>query len=275
MALVTQQELIGLSQGGEPNPWLVDGLIRRESLGLIAGSPKAGKTYCALHLAQAVASGRAFLGQIATQAVPVLFVELEDSPALLAQRSIALLKGHGIPADETRNLSFLFDPVRIDLAQGLETLSHAIASCGAKLVILDTLARAHGLSENNQAHATALIRGLDMLRQRHRCAILGSHHVSKAAKSGRGGHALRGSSVIHAGLENSLMLWREGEGNTVKVEVESKFAASSSLSYRVEKDGEALRLALVPDSPARPVRGQPGAGVALIRRWRQRERRRR
>ncbi|MFC1706526.1 AAA family ATPase [Planctomycetota bacterium] len=69
----------------DPRPkearWLVEPLWTAESVGLIASSPKQGKTWLAAELALAVATGGLALGRFpARQSGPVLFFGAEDAP---------------------------------------------------------------------------------------------------------------------------------------------------------------------------------------------------
>jgi RecA-family ATPase len=46
-------------------PWLIERLWAEQAVGVVGGAPKCGKTWLALELAVAVASGRDALGQFA------------------------------------------------------------------------------------------------------------------------------------------------------------------------------------------------------------------
>ena len=66
------------------------------AVGLIGGAPKSGKTFLALELAVAVASGRPCLGRFAVPCPgPVLVLAAEDSPHQVKRRiqGIAHVRG--------------------------------------------------------------------------------------------------------------------------------------------------------------------------------------
>jgi hypothetical protein len=74
-----------------PEPrFAVDGLLP-EGLAFMAGAPKLGKSWMALGLAIAVASGGRALGSVAVKAGEVLYLALEDSPRRLQSRLRTLL----------------------------------------------------------------------------------------------------------------------------------------------------------------------------------------
>jgi hypothetical protein len=69
-----------------PEPkWAVDGIIP-EGLSLLAGKPKLGKSWLALNLALAVATGGVALGSISVERGDVLYLALEDTKRRLRDR---------------------------------------------------------------------------------------------------------------------------------------------------------------------------------------------
>jgi hypothetical protein len=74
----------------------VDGLLP-EGLAFMCGAPKLGKSWMALGLAIAVASGGRALGSIPVEAGDVLYLALEDSPRRLQSRLRTLLGGEDAP----------------------------------------------------------------------------------------------------------------------------------------------------------------------------------
>src|SRR3989304_9865939 len=67
--------------------WLIDELWADEAVGIIGGAPKCCKTYLALEMALAVASGRPCLGRFRVpQPGPVLIFAAEDAPLQLRAR---------------------------------------------------------------------------------------------------------------------------------------------------------------------------------------------
>jgi hypothetical protein len=74
----------------------VDRLIP-EGLAFMCGAPKLGKSWMALGLSIAVATGGRALGTIPVEAGEVLYLALEDSPRRLQARIRTLLTGDGAP----------------------------------------------------------------------------------------------------------------------------------------------------------------------------------
>ncbi len=77
--------------------WAVDGVLA-DGLNVFAGSPKVGKSWLALGLAVAVASGGRALGKIEVEQGDVLVLALEDPPRRLKRRLQLMLAGEPAPA---------------------------------------------------------------------------------------------------------------------------------------------------------------------------------
>lgn len=84
-----------------PDPkWAVPGMLA-EGVNLLAGPPKAGRSWRSLSLALAVASGNRAFGSIDVQADSVLYLALEDTPCRLKSRMRKSLAGQPAPSGRT------------------------------------------------------------------------------------------------------------------------------------------------------------------------------
>lgn len=163
-----------------PMRWAVPGLIP-EGMGLFTGPPKAGKSWCALDIALAVAGGTHALGKVATgPARPVLLLALEDGERRLKGRCRHLLADHAaIPANFHFVTSATPSEVPILIGEWL-----AIHGQHQPLVLLDTLGKvmpnsAPGESAYQRDYrvGTALKRLTD---EHPGSTLLVVHHVRKA-----------------------------------------------------------------------------------------------
>jgi AAA domain-containing protein len=172
-------------------------LLRRHSLNLLYGPRGLGKTFVALAIAHAAASGGRFLGWQAARPQRVLYVDGEMAAADVADR-LALLG----PAPET--LEFILADLRPnglpDIAE--EAGQSAIwTACTPPpdLLVLDNLSSLAGHRTGDADPWPKLQRFL--LRLRGRMAVLVVHHTNK-----RG--ALRGSAQHEDVLDLVLALHR-------------------------------------------------------------------
>ena len=76
-------------------PWLIDQLWTAQAVGIIGGTPKSYKTWMALEMAVAVASGSACLTRFTVPSPgPVLLYAAEDSGSALRSRLESLAAHH-------------------------------------------------------------------------------------------------------------------------------------------------------------------------------------
>lgn len=188
--------------------WAVPGLIP-DGLSILAGSPKTGKSWAALNIALAVASGGVALGRVPVPAGDVLVVALEDNPRRLQERLVVLLQGDPAPA-------------RLTLTTAFPTLDHgAIAHLSgwltthreARLVVIDTLERIRGdqggaRTRNAYAADYAAAAELKQLADRHEVALLVVHHVRKATADDPL-DLISGTNGLAGGVDTALVLKRQ------------------------------------------------------------------
>ena len=166
----------------EPIRWTVPGLIP-EGLILLAGKPKVGKSWLALHLCHAVAfeSGGYALGQIEVEPGKAVYYGLEDSERRLQERLKGISCGLPIPG----NLFISNHLERLD-AGGLEEIEAFLEdNPETRLVVIDTLARVKPRSRRNtDAYETdtEIMGGLQTLAMRRGITVLVVHHMRKNVK---------------------------------------------------------------------------------------------
>jgi hypothetical protein len=161
-----------------PEPrWAVEGVLA-EGLSLLGGRPKIGKSWLALALGAAIASGSVALGQIPTEEGDVLYLALEDNKRRLQERMQRIM--HGVPWPERLHLTNAWPKTG---AGGLDLLDEwCDAHPDARLVIVDTLARVRPIrSGRGDLYAEDYKIGQDLkaLADSHGIAVLVVHHLRK------------------------------------------------------------------------------------------------
>jgi DNA-binding transcriptional ArsR family regulator len=188
----TLQELMGL----ESPEQLIEGVIGGNDLALIYAPSNAGKTFLALDMSLAVATGMKWAGRDVQQG-QVLYVSAEGI-AGLPRRILAWLDGTPEEVQRAADQSFFCLTQAVQLVQGeVEALIKAIDLLAIEptLIVIDTLARCFlGGDENNAQDMTTFVAACDRLRQHYGGAVLIVHHSGKNGQTERGSSALRGAA---------------------------------------------------------------------------------
>ena len=158
--------------------WTVDGIVP-EGAALLAGKPKMGKSWLALNMGVAVASGNKALGGLACERGAVLYLALEDNQRRLKKRQEKIVAGGTAP----EKLHFATQWRRIDNG-GLDDIAQWIASHDdARLVIVDTLEKIRGRRRGSDVYAEDYftIGQLKALADEHFISVVIVTHLRKAS----------------------------------------------------------------------------------------------
>jgi hypothetical protein len=229
--------------------WLVEGLWSAQAVGIIGGEPKCGKSFLALDLAVAVASGTPCLRSFPTrQCGAVLLYAAEDAALIVRQRLQGI--AHAASVDfESLNVHVITAPtLRLDRTEHQQALQATVASLQPKLLVLDPFVRLHAIDENVAGEVAPILAYLRSLQRHHHTAVALVHHARKGAAHERGGQALRGSSELHAWGDSNLYLRRHG--HSLLLNIEHRAAPSTDrLQLALKDNPPALALELVEQAP--------------------------
>ena len=223
------------SADGQPR-WLIESLWGAGAVGVIGGAPKCGKTWLALEMATAVASGRPCLGRFAVaEAAPVLVYAAEDAPPQVRERLENLAQARGVDF-ATLDVRLIVEPsLRIDRAEDLGRLRATVARHRPRLLVLEPYVRLQNIDENDARQVSAILGALRELSRAFELALVLVHHARKAP-AGDLGQALRGSSDFHAWGDSNLYLQRRGDGIVLSIEHRAA-AAPPSVGLSLADDG--------------------------------------
>jgi hypothetical protein len=204
--------------------WMIQDIWADKSHGIIAGEPKTRKSYVAIDIALAVATGAPCLGEFSVkQSKPVLMIQEEISDAEMRKRLryIAESKNLGGKVEISPNgISVnLPDPIplylrnrkQFDLSSSdcLDALTREITEHDIGLVILDPLQMMlGGIDENRASEVRPILQNLLKLKEATGCGIMIVHHYAKASINNPrlGGQRMLGSQAFHGWVESALYL---------------------------------------------------------------------
>ena len=184
-------------------PWLIDQLWTAQAVGIIGGTPKTYKTWMALEMAVAVASGSACLSTFGVPSPgPVLLYAAEDSQSTLRLRLESLTHHHALQLRHLDIRVIIADSLRLDRIPDQERLEATLLLHRLALLILDPLVRLHAIDENAAGEIAAFLGYPRLLQRKTGAAIALVHHARKnVAANGGAGYSLRGSSDLYAWVD--------------------------------------------------------------------------
>jgi len=209
-----------------PVRMLVNEIWAEQAVGFINGAPKSYKSFLALDLAFAIATGTFFLGRYAASTGPrsVIYVQLESSKPAFRDRVRSVGSRFGGVPSTLRLITNV--PVVLEDPAWVERIEAELEIHRPDMLILDPLASLTNGDENSAQEMGAIIRLFRGWRDRFACAICVVHHTGKGGeKSGakRSGEKMRGSSALHGALETALHVERvDDDTPRINVRVETK-----------------------------------------------------
>jgi hypothetical protein len=211
-----------------PTEWMVEGILPRASVTLIAGEPGSYKTWLALALLRGVATGGNFLGRKCAQA-NVLYLDRENPLAVMRERLAVLGVERSAAADCRIWSGWLADaPPGIGDIRILE-----IARVLRPLIVFDSLIRFHAAADENSATAMSMVMADLRALANAGATVVALHHKPKS----EGAH-YRGSSDIAGGVDTAWAVSRDRDAGLLRLECfKSRFTEEFSLTVRPELGG--------------------------------------
>jgi hypothetical protein len=208
--------------------WLVDQLWGDEAVGIVGGEPKCCKSFLALDLAVAVASGAPCVRRFAVARTGrVLLFAAEDALHVVRQRLAGIAHAAGRALRELDIQVITAPTVRLDIERDRDALAQTVDKLRPRLLVLDPFVRLHRVDENLSGEVAPLLAYLRELQRRYHVAVVLVHHARKGGAKMRAGQALRGSSEFHAWGDSNLYLRRHGD--QLALSVEHRAAASINM----------------------------------------------
>lgn len=178
-----------------PPTWLIDRILPVGGLVGVYGQPGVGKSFLAIDMALAVASGHPWQRHVVHPGF-VLYVSAEGGTGI-GKRVQAWLSNFGYTAAQP-NIAWLTQSVAIsstseDMNVLFTRLSDELEERPV-LVAIDTLARCFDGDENQQEDMNRFIAGVDRLRREFGTTVIVVHHTRVDAERERGSTAFRGAA---------------------------------------------------------------------------------
>lgn len=215
----------------EPIRWIVPGYVP-EGFSVLAGRQKLGKTWLAIDIALAVASGGMAMGAIEVEGGDVLYLDLENGERRVQRRVDAIYPDPRSRPDLSR-LEWVTDAPALDkgLIDALEDWRLSVLN--PRLVVLDVLQRIKPVgsaARNSYENDYSAWAPLQQWAMRHGIAVVGLHHTKKGGADDPL-EALSGSNGLSACADTTLVLDRDGNGITLYVRGRDVDEKESALDF--------------------------------------------
>ena len=179
----------------EPVEWLIEDIIPKKAFVALYAPPASYKSFIALDMAEAIATGRDWMGRSVKQSGVVLYIAGEGHGGLGAR-----IKACKIKNDSPDGAPLYVIRAQINLRSSQEDFDNLISAIndlletvGEKLqmIVLDTLMRMSGggFNENSSEDMGGFITQAGKLQAFYDCALLVIHHSGKDVTKGLRGHS--------------------------------------------------------------------------------------
>lgn len=217
-----------------PLTWLIEGLLTTRCFAVLYGAPGTGKSFVALDLAFAVATGSSWHGRDVERG-QVLYVMAEGVSGLSIR--VRAWKQKHDAEEKLAGVFFLVGAIQVLQSPNVAKLVEAgrgrpsKGSRPLRLVIIDTLARCMvGGNEDSAMDMGRFVEAMDRIRKELRVAVLVVHHTTKTKQIERGSGALRGAA------DTVIQQSKPGHTNTITLRCEKQkdSAPFSRLQLKLE-----------------------------------------
>ena len=257
MQLLPVEPAHRLATQPQEDRWLIDGLWGEESVGVIGAEPKSFKSFLALDMALAVASGTPCLRRFAVQRPGrVLLFAAEDAPHVVRQRLEGIALVSGVALDELDIQVITAPYLWLDEPRHVERLYRTVETLKPRLLVLDPFVRLHQCDENAASAIAPLLALLREIQRLYHLAVIVVHHAKKAAGKQRAGQALRGTSEFHAWADSMLFLRRQEDSVTLLAEHRAAVGLGP-LTLQLRSAGNELALEIVDHAVSEPQASRP------------------
>ena len=219
----------------EPVEWLIESIIPRRAFVALYAPPASFKSFIALDIAEAVATGRDWMGYRVPKKGAVLYIAGEGHGGMGARVKACKIQNN---SPDGANLYVIRAQINIRSSQeDFDALINAINELLAQidepleLIILDTLMRMSGggFNENSSEDMGGFITQSGKLQAIYICAMLLIHHSGKDITKG-----LRGHSSLLGAVDTELEIQRQ---DSVINSADTSVIGNAILTVTKQKDG--------------------------------------
>lgn len=175
IAGISWQDFIN-QEDANPEPWLIDGLLRSGWLVVLGGHGKHGKSTLAIHLLNCLRMGQKFVNQCSK--VPVIYFNYEMAPQDAKELIKDITNSSSIDGESAQIINQPKTPLDLSWLQSLLAKQEKPGVC-----VIDSFRGAFMLSgdtENQAGTVGGILRHLQLIARKTKWAIVLIHHFRKS-----------------------------------------------------------------------------------------------
>jgi hypothetical protein len=204
--LITFSDIIN-DMSEPPEPIVGDGVLLDNTILEIVGEAKSKKTFLALNMSVAIASGKSFAGLNIEKQSRVLHLSAEGGYFPTRERIQTMAKD--ISEEALSNIYFSkYVNMSIDVDDDYHALQSWIEKAKPDVLVLDPLIRFHSQDENSSTAMNVVFRRFRELIDKYSLSIIIVHHTGKNTSLGG-----RGSSLIRGEYDSCITLKKLGDNH--------------------------------------------------------------
>ena len=208
----TLAEILG-DNTPEPADIIKGGILKNKSLLLIAGQQKSKKSFLAMNMALAIATGKPFACFAIDAPHSVLVLSAEGGEFSNKKRMEKMCRGKGMTS--TTNINLCFDSRwKLDTVDDYRDIRNKIIEKRPEVVIIDPLVKFHYSDENSSSEMAVILNRLRELIEDLNISIILVHHMGKNEDGGA-----RGSSAILGEYDTYIQIAKGKESQKLKFDM--------------------------------------------------------
>jgi RecA-family ATPase len=196
-----------------PQAIIDDGILNAQSLLLIAGQQKAKKSFLAMNMAVAMATGRSFACFNIHRPHRVLVLSAEGGFHSNKERVIKMCANIQAPSDDFLHLDF-GTRWKLDNKANCKELSETIDEIKPEVVIIDPLVKFHLKDENSTQEMMDVLNAIRNIIEDKNVSVILVHHLGKSI-----GNGARGSSAILGEYDSYIEIAKHKETQKLKFDM--------------------------------------------------------
>jgi len=235
--------------------YIVENLIPRGSVSILAGSPKVGKSLLGLQLLQCIAENEKFLDMFEVNQSKVIYVDMENGRPILKKR-LEMIGGPDIRFRESIDKNFLFlsrqdiDPFFYEdrsLKRVIKVIESIIATNNPEVVLFDTLyyflpQRDYKSKESDYEYMYKFLSEMKRLAEKYNTALIFIHHYKKNTEGIDLVGKILGTTGIAAVVDVVIGLQYKSKEDRIRtIEVQSRYAEIDDIDISLVGDDNSVK----------------------------------